>query len=180
MVKKKTDRNKSVRPSSYFLIWPIHPTACGGVGILGSYVKGSTHRCIIRPVHAGMSCVVNALCKILPYHRTLSLQGPFFLFIKYILPRPRQSHTEYVTKTKGIEGGREDERRNTRNRKMYGRNDYGHRSRKTDIRAQVLRSIPAVLDAFTRKYAAGVIWRDQQPGSRARGNRPGQRGDRWG
>ena len=36
---KKTDRNKSVRPSPYFLIWPIHPTACGGGGILGSYVK---------------------------------------------------------------------------------------------------------------------------------------------
>ena len=27
---KKTDRNKSVRPSSCFLIWPIHPAACGG------------------------------------------------------------------------------------------------------------------------------------------------------
>ena len=36
---KKTDRNKSVRPSPYFLIWPIHPTAYGGGGILGSYVK---------------------------------------------------------------------------------------------------------------------------------------------
>ena len=36
---KKTDRNKSVRLSPYFLIWPIHPTAYGGGGILGSYVK---------------------------------------------------------------------------------------------------------------------------------------------
>jgi hypothetical protein len=36
---KKTDRNKSVRPSPYFLIWLIHPTAYGGGGILGSYVK---------------------------------------------------------------------------------------------------------------------------------------------
>lgn len=29
----------SVYPSSYFLTWPIHPAACGGGGILGSYVK---------------------------------------------------------------------------------------------------------------------------------------------
>ena len=59
--------------------------------------------------------------------------GPVFSFIKYILPCPQQSHTEYVTKTKGIEGGREDERRNTRNRKVHGRNSHGHRSRKADI-----------------------------------------------
>lgn len=33
-------------------------------------------------------------------------KGPVFSSAKYFLPRPRQSHTEYVTKTKGIEGGR--------------------------------------------------------------------------
>ena len=48
----------------------------------------------------------------LAIHRTLSPQGPVFYPQNTPFPDLRQSHTEYITKIKGIEGGKQNEGKN--------------------------------------------------------------------